>query len=159
MRFSAIALPVRRAGMPTVVIPLTPEGAVVEALVGVSKPREAMLQAAGDAIPPAIPVRLLVDTGATGTCVEIGLLTPLGLTPTGSGPMHTASTAGTPVVCPQYDVSIIMPTVPVACCFAATPVFECQPLAGSIQGLLGRDILDRCILTYNPHSRVVTLSL
>ncbi len=143
--------------MPTLHAQLTPEGAVVDVLIGVSNPRAQALQAAGQAIPPPIHVRLLIDTGASGTCVVSGLLAPLGLTPRGQVSIWTPSTGTTAVHCDQYEVSITLLHHGINFIIPTCSLTECQPLGGTIQGLLGRDILAHCLLTY--HGQVGWFSL
>jgi hypothetical protein len=130
---------------------MTPDGPVVDAFIGVSAPRMAMLQAAKQPIPNVIPLRMLIDTGASGCCVNAGLLAPLGLSPSGSIAVHTPTTGGAPVNCNQYDVGIMIPHQQSPFVIPAIPVTECSPLFGNIQGLIGRDILSICMfLFYGP---------
>src|SRR5262245_25637834 len=96
--------------MPTVIIQLTGEGAVVEALVGISRPRADAMQSAGQQVPQPISLRLLIDSGASITSIQQGLLGPLNLQPTGSISLHSVTTGNNPVSCDQYDVSILLPT-------------------------------------------------
>ena len=112
-----------------------------------------MLQGAGQPVPKPFQARALVDTGASCTCVDPEVLIALGLSPTGSTPMHTPSTGDAPVDVDQYDVGLIIPpavqgqpplvfgTVPVA----ASKFFQAQ----GIHALIGRDILRHCVLHYN----------
>lgn len=144
--------------MPSIVVPITAEGAVIEVAVGVSQPRAAALQAANQPIPQPISLRLLVDTGASNTSVQSGLLSPLGLTPTGSISLHTPSTGANPVACDQYDVSVVFGMTPFSLGFPTVSIIECQPLIGTIQGLLGRDILNHGVLSYNSLLQSVTIS-
>jgi hypothetical protein len=145
--------------MPSVIVPIDLEGAIVEVLIGVSLPKAAALNGAGQPVPQPIKARLLVDTGASTTSIQAGMLNPLGISPTGSIAIHTASSAGTPMKCDQYDVSIVFPNgIPIDCRIPTVAISECQQLAGTIHGLLGRDILDRCVMSYNPHTGNVTLS-
>lgn len=67
--------------------------------------------------------------------------------------MNTASTGDTPVEANQYDVSLLiphtspdeyalfLPTIPVA------EMYLLGPLA--VHALIGRDVLDRCLLIYD----------
>ena len=145
--------------MPTIIIPITSEGAVVKVLVGISQPRVLALRAAGQTAPQPIPLRLLVDTGADMTSIQGGLLAPLGIAPTGSIQMYTPSTAGTPVQCNQYDVGIVYHSaIPFSWPLAIVPIFECSSFMGTYQGLLGKDILNRCVLTYNSFGLTATIS-
>src|SRR5688500_2445782 len=129
--------------MPSVVAPIGSEGPVVEVLIGLSKSRRVSLASAGRPLPSPVRARLLIDTGASTTQVVAGLLAPLGIAPSGSIFMHTPSTGLQPVPCDEYDVSILFPTaVPALWRVDDIAAAECQPLPGTIQGLIGRDILD-----------------
>ena len=137
--------------MPTVVAPITSEGAIVEILLSVSEFRARALVANSQSIPSPIRLRMLVDTGASHSCVVAGLLAPLGLSPTGSVAVHIASSSGTPVNHDLYDVGLIGPDAqPTPWAFPICPISECLPLHGTIQGLLGRDIIDQTVMVYNP---------
>jgi hypothetical protein len=73
------------------------------------------------------------------------------MTPTGTIQMHTASSGALPVNCDVYDVGIYFPDVlPGGYFLPALPVNECPRLFGPINGLLGRDVIDRSVMTYNP---------
>jgi hypothetical protein len=145
--------------MPSIIAPLTHDGAIVEVLVGVSHHRAMMLQARQLPIPEPIRLRLLVDTGASCTNIAQGCLDALGSESTGSTQIHTASSGTTPVDCDEYDVSMVFPdSLPAPWGIASLTVIECLPLDGPIDGLLGRDILNGAILTYNPFANVVTIS-
>jgi hypothetical protein len=134
--------------MPIHYYQMTADGPVVDALIGVSAARMAMLQATKQPIPNAVPIRMLIDTGASGCCVNAGLLSPLGLNPTGIIAVHTPTTGGAPVNCNQFDVGILIPHPQSPFFVPVIPVMECQPLFGNIQGLLGRDVLSICQFIY-----------
>ena len=93
--------------MPTLILPITNDGSIVEALVGPSHQRTMALLALKQPVPPPVRVRLLIDTGATSTSISQGLLISLKLVTTGTVQLHTASSAGIPVDCEQYDVSLV----------------------------------------------------
>ena len=122
------------------------------ASVGVSAPRQAALKAAGHPIPPRVRVEALVDTGASCTCVDPSILAQLGLSPTGTVPILTPSTGGTSHAADQYDISLtitardpsdslVRDTIPVV----AAELLSAQGFAV----LLGRDILQTCLLVYD----------
>lgn len=80
--------------------------------IGVSAARAQALVAAHQPIPPMQTVQGLIDTGASGTCVDPLVLAALQLDPTGSIPMLTPSTGNTPVDTDTYDVSVFIASAP-----------------------------------------------
>jgi hypothetical protein len=112
----------------------------------------AALQAANSPVPAPVPIRALVDTGASCSCVDPSVLTSLGLTPTGSARINTPSNGSEPVDLPQYDVALIIPPATPGqspLIFPIIPVVASQLRAQGIEALIGRDILSHCILVYN----------
>lgn len=126
---------------------------MVSALVGVSTARAAALKAAGQDIPKPMSVRGLIDTGASGTCIDPSVLTALGLTPTGVVSVCTPSTGTTSIQKEQFDVAIMVP--PAVQTHAPLIIHNIPVLAAELlqaQGfhaLIGRDILGGCLLTYD----------
>jgi hypothetical protein len=70
--------------VPHFTLSLGPNGPVLNAIVAVSQERNAALVAAGQPAPKPQPIRALVDTGASATCVDPSVLAALSLTPTGT---------------------------------------------------------------------------
>jgi hypothetical protein len=138
--------------MPHFTLQVSADGPVATAYVQLSGPRRKALEEVGQPIPEAIPIRALVDTGASCTCVDPVVMKKLQIAPTGSVPMHTPSTGQTPHHADQYDVTIIIPG---ASAGDAPLIFETISVVGTdlavqgIDALIGRDILSRCILHYN----------
>ena len=118
------------------------------------------MTAAGLPVPQYVTGTFLLDTGASGTCVDPGLVAPLGLTPTGNVQMQTPSTAGTPVTCSLFDISMYIPGTGQTAGFMieAIPVIEAGLRAQGIDGLLGRDVLDRCTFICNGSAGMFTLA-
>lgn len=144
--------------MPILNLPLSPDGAILDVLIGVSEPRRQALAVAGQQIPPPIPIRALVDIGATTTSIVASILQPLGITPTGSIPVSTSLTGSSPVPCNQFDISLILMHPILSRIFGVVPVIECQPLSPSFQALLGRDLLAHCLLVYNGQGGTFSLA-
>lgn len=136
-------------------------GPVVNVLVLPSQPRQQALKEAGDEVPGATQGVFLIDTGASATVVDPGLIAPLNLVPTGAVMCHTPSTDGAPVSRDQYDVMLVIPGagpgVP-AWVIPAIPVMESHLASQGIQGLIGRDLLDRAILVYNGPIQLFSLA-
>jgi hypothetical protein len=136
-------------------------GPILNAGVLVSEPRAAALKAAGQAIPQMVPIRALVDTGAGCTCVDPTVLSSLRLTPTGNVPINTPSTGATPHSADQFDVALFIPGPPnsIPLNFQTIPVVAAELLATQgFHALIGRDILDNCVLIYNGGMRQFTLA-
>ncbi len=147
--------------MPSINVQISAHGPIVDAFVGISNARLQALLAAGIVPPPPQPVRLLIDTGASMTNVCSSVMANLGMSPTGQINVLTPSTGGTPVQMDTYDVNLYfgfpgrnipvhtVPTVPIVC-----TDFQAQ----GIQGLIGRDILQKSVLIYNGEVGISTLS-
>lgn len=139
--------------MPHFTLHLLQNAPIVRAVISVSQARAAALTAAGKAIPSMIPVQALVDTGASSTCLDPYVISTLELTPTGSVPCHTPSTGSQPAMMNQYDVGIIIPgPTPTHAPFivGTLPVVETALFtAQGFHALIGRDILQHCVLIYN----------
>lgn len=119
------------------------------------------MQKAGLPVPSMVQGTFLVDTGASGTCVDPRLVAPLGLTPSGSVSMQTPSTNGVPVVCSQYDVSVYIPGADANAggfFIPALPILETGLSSQGIDGLIGRDIINRCTMIYNGSAGMFTLA-
>lgn len=120
------------------------------------------LQAHNVAVPAPYVIRALVDTGASFTSVEPQVLSRLGLTPTGTIDIvtpstgqgfHTADTYDVDFVIAgpnQQDSPLVLRNLRVAACELS--------LRQGIHALIGRDILERCILVYNGTTRAFTLA-
>ena len=94
--------------------------------------------------------------------MDQSVLQALGLTPTGSVQMNTPTTGQAPVTTMQYDVGLLIPSgtqgsPPLV--FPTIGVAATDLTAqGGLQALIGRDILDRCILIYNGTQEFFTLA-
>jgi len=131
----------------------SPQGPILLAYIGVSEARAAALVLAGQPIPAPQQIRALVDTGASGTCVDPSVLQALALTPTGNAVVNTPTTGQQPQQADAYDVSLFVPgslatdtplTIP------TLQIISAELLAQQgFHALIGRDVLAGCILVYN----------
>lgn len=147
--------------MPHFTLAIDPRGGpLLTAVIGVSEPRSAALVAANQPVPAFVPVRGLVDTGASLTCVDPIILTGLGLTPSGSTLCHTPTTGAAPAPKDLYDVSlrIYAELNEPSLYFPTLAVMESDLFAAQgIHALIGRDVLAGCFLNYNGSLRQYTL--
>lgn len=145
--------------MPSINLPVQqPAGPLIQVIVGVSAPRHRALTAAGKPIPAPVSGTFLIDTGASGTCVDPALVAPLGIPPSGSVAIQTPSTAGGVHQCNQYDVMLFIPDGNGGHFIEVMPILETSLKNQGIDGLLGRDVLQNCVFIYNGTSGQFTLS-
>jgi hypothetical protein len=146
--------------MPSINVSIGAAGPLINLLIGISLPRSTAMKAAGLPVPTYVHGTFLIDTGASCTCVDPYLVAPLSLVPTGSVPIQTPSTAGRPHMCNQYDASLFFPNAGAASGFFidALPVIETELRGQGIDGLIGRDVLDRCTLIYNGTAATLCLA-
>jgi hypothetical protein len=141
-------------------LPISPDGPLLDILVGVSHPREEALKAASQPIPAPVPVRALIDTGASCSCLDSQIITRLALTPTGSIPGHTPSTGTTPYNFSQFDISLIIPlqSPTLIIRFACVPIIAADLASQGLQALIGRDILRLSLFVYDGQEGIFTIS-
>ena len=145
--------------MPCVNLQILPLGPVIDIHVGISTPRKEAMQLAGITPPAPVPCRLLIDTGASCTCVDTWIINALSITPSGFTTIHTPSTnADSNHQCNQYDVFLSILHHELSRFFHVTPVIESNFSHQGIDGLLGRDILESCVFIYNGELGIYTLS-
>ena len=147
--------------MPSINLTITPGGPHITVLIALSAPHRDALIAAGKTPPVPAVGTFLIDTGASGTAVDPQLVASLALTPKGAVMVQTPSTNGQPVACPTYDVMLIIPSGDPAVqplFIEALPVMEASFKSHGIDGLLGRDVLSKCVLIYNGTSGSYVLS-
>ena len=135
--------------MPHLATQISVGGPIIDVKVGVSRERRLVLEAAKQPVPGPIQIRALVDTGASCTNIDPDVFSQLGLTPTGVATVHTPSTGTAGHVTNQYDVSLVLLHPKLSFTFFAIPVIESQLAIQGIQGLLGRDVLAKCLLVYD----------
>ena len=145
--------------MPCVNLQIIPLGPVIDIHIGVSAPRKEALELAGITPPDSVICRLLIDTGASCTCIDPWVIDALGIAPSGFTTIHTPSTnADSNHQCSQYDVCLCIPHPGISRYFYAIPVIETNFAHQGIDGLLGRDVLANCVFIYNGELGFYTLS-
>ena len=140
--------------MPYFTLQVDPSGRpMVNAVIHPSQARVAALKAAGQPTPHGIPVRALIDTGASGTCIDPMILQALSLTATGVVAVNTPTTGVTPVNQDQYDIGLIIPgpsQTHVPLFVGNLPVLAAELFqAQGFHALIGRDVLSMCLMTYD----------
>jgi predicted aspartyl protease len=127
-------------------------GPVVDMRVWIGGPVEQVLKKADSKVPPPVPVKGMIDTGATGSVIQPTIAQTLGLQPVGVVSISTPSSMNVP--CYQYVVRLILPNNVVVEALAIE-----APLHGQqIQCLIGRDVLAHGVFVYTGYINQFTLS-
>jgi hypothetical protein len=104
---------------------------------------------------PAVRSLMLVDTGASGSAVDLEVIEKLGLQPTGAISIATPSHTHHDVL--TYDIDLIIEQNQFH--LADVPVFATGLNNQGIHGLIGRDVLRHMLLVYNGYSGHFTLAV
>ncbi len=106
-----------------------------------------------------VPVRGLIDTGASCSCVDVGVVTSLGLDPSGSVTVHTPSTMGIAIQKLTYDASIVFGDGKPHPRTYTLDLIETALASQGFELLIGRDILARCVpITTDPTESSISAS-
>ncbi|MGH6677385.1 MAG: aspartyl protease family protein [Bradyrhizobium sp.] len=146
--------------MAAVTLPITAAGALVDALVDISPPRQRALAVAGKPIPAPVAVRALVDIGASCTFIDLWVVQALSLTPTGTSSILTAASGTTAHPCHRYDISlgVVMANQQTHSLPSVISAIDAGLAAHGFQLILGRDVLAHGRLFYDGKGQIFTLS-
>lgn len=123
-------------------------GPLLDILIGVSEPRRRAMAARGLIPNPDLRLTFIIDTGADTTMVNEQHMRTLGIGPRGTRDILTATSDEKPTACNTYDVQFKLvtfgdgPLVVPAMEVIGRPLFN-----HSIDGMIGRDILNRVVLS------------
>lgn len=137
--------------MPHLTLQISSRGPIVEMWVLASLPRIDALKHANKPLPSPVQTRALIDTGADCTAIDSTVLHQLGITPTGTTPIHTPSTQGSPHIALQFDVGIafVHPVSTSSLHIGSIPVIQADTANQGFGALIGRDVLSRCLFVYD----------
>ena len=135
-------------------------GPIIQVQFEVPTALASILQKNNIPIPSPIEGAALIDTGATLTSIDVGILTRLGINPVG---VANVGTAGGPQRQSIYPARITFPGT-------ALPGFELHHVMGcNLKGqtvkdqmplcaLIGRDVLSRAVFVYNGSAGMFSIS-
>jgi len=144
--------------VPTITSEISSQGALLDIFLDISQARKVTLKTAGRPYPQPIKVKALIDTGASCTCVDPSVIQALDITPTGAGAVSTPLTGESPQICNKYDITVLLVHPEIQYQIGAIPVLETKVFGQGIQALIGRDVLSKCLLTYNGNIDQYTIS-
>ncbi len=139
---------------------ITAEGAVVDLLVGVSDRRAELLRRHNFPVPPAVPLRAVLDSGSAVTVVGLSIFQQLGVEALNAVPIATPSTPrDDPHYALVFDASLALvangrPHAIPGIRVLATDQFDARDRAGAI---VGTDVLNRCHFLYLGPERTFSL--
>ena len=135
----------------------TSAGPVIDIFVGVGAKMLDRYAECGLTPPPPLPVRGLIDTGATLSGVSRTIMSHLGLTPDGIVNVH--SSAGGIVAIPKdsFEVCAYIWNPVSQYLVGSLTVTDYLPTSSEIDALIGWDILRHCDFTSNRDTGVFTL--
>ena len=139
---------------------LTKDGPIIPVEVSVPAPLEQFLIQRNVAVPPPVSGYALIDTGAGITGIHQPVLDQLSLIPIDTIQLQTPSSIDTAFV---YPTRVAFPSLQLSNVSLSRVVgnqLGWQTSQGNeVIMLLGRDLLQNCLLIYNAKSDSVTLSL
>ena len=138
--------------MPSLILPIEAEGALVEIEVGWAKARAQAARLAGQPIPPPLQLRALIDTGAATACLDSAYVRQLGL-PLGGLALANVPALGGAMFASEHDahVTVLHPSGQHALNLVVTDLLVLDLDLGALgyQALLGRDVLAGCRMLYD----------
>jgi predicted aspartyl protease len=134
---------------------LMQRGPVIPVVISPDQTFAAALQAASKPIPQPVTGFALVDTGATTTCIDATVAQKMGLAPSGTAKLSSVSHEGTQ--CLTYPVQLFFPAWNVG--LQAARAMGVTIANQGIIALVGRDLLQNCVLVYNGADGSFTLAL
>ena len=136
-------------------IALTQRGPCVQIAVSIAQPVAEQLLQRGETLPNMVSGVGLIDTGASSTCVDIDMVTSLGIQPTDFVMVASASHEETKQG--VYPITFQIVGLPIG--INALRSIGAPLKAQGIQLLIGRDVLQHCTLFYNGIVGQFTLSI
>lgn len=130
---------------------LTVDGPTLEITIGLGEAAADARVKADEAVPTPVVASGLIDTGASITAVQQGVLAPLNLHPVGVVQINSPTSHNVP--CALYAVRLTLPNG-----WVDVTVVETLLPGQNVQVLIGRDVLHYGLLVYNGLSGHFTLA-
>ena len=147
--------------MPLITGTIDDDGATITVLVGVSRNREKRLLSVGHPVPAKQPLRVQVDTGSFITAMPSTIFRGLEVERFAVIPVRTPSTKpGQPHMADQFDVSLTLVTGMTQVLIPSVHAIASEDFDGEgrVQGIIGRDVLARCVFNYSGPDRMFGLA-
>lgn len=133
--------------MPHIAARFNSSGPILDVWLAVSAPRRRVMVANGKHPASAMKLQFIIDTGADTSMVADQHMRSLGIGPRGSREILTATSEARPTACDTYDVELSLKTLGDAPFVMPALEILGRPLFNlSVDGMLGRDVLDHLVL-------------
>jgi hypothetical protein len=137
---------------------VSPRGLFVDVEVGVSIGRRAQLWKKSRDVPPAVFATFIIDTGADTSMVDDQIMRTLGLSAVNQRKVVTSQSKGIAELCEVYDIGLeVLNRGFASWCIPTLPVLARPLMDHSLSGMLGRDVLDTVVLTYDGPLKTFTI--
>ena len=144
--------------MPFLNASIQEDGLIVTVGIALSTARAEALKRAGLAPVAPIWVTALLDTGASCSVIDTSVVRSLKLIQAGTVEGHTPSTSANLQTYNLYDVCLAFAKPQVKIMSLNLPVAEASLVSQGFLALIGRDVLQHCLLVYNGPSKAFSLS-
>jgi hypothetical protein len=144
--------------MPALTGQLGPWGPTIDLKVMQSHQWADALRKAGQQPSPPSVVVGLIDTGASCSALDTRIVKALNLSYRGYTPIHTPSTGSGHLYLNQFDACFVLGEPHPNPLVLVLPVVECDFASQGFFALIGRDVLRRCVLTYDGPADSFTLA-
>ena len=124
-------------------------GAMVMVRIAPTARRAAILRRLGRPVVAGEEFLALLDTGASSSAIDARVARRLDLESSGFVSVHTPSTGSVSVNQDSYDATITLGAGAPGGLSVVCDVIECEFAAQGFFALIGRDVLSKCILTYD----------
>lgn len=143
--------------MPRIEGKVTERGPLIGVKIMLTSSRVEALKRAGQ--PYAAPQMILglIDTGASCSSIDKNVIAGLGLSKRGVVPIHTPSTGPAYEYRDQYDACLVVGEGQPGALVFTLPVIESELATQGFLALVGRDVLDSCVLVYDGPASKFTL--
>lgn len=134
---------------------LLQRGPVVQVTVSLGQTLAQQITQQGGTLPQPISGNGLIDTGASGTCIDDAAAQQMGLPVVNTAPMASASHAQT--LANVYPIQLTIAGLPLS--IQAPQAMGAALAAQGLLVLIGRDVLQHCTLHYNGLTGQITLAI
>jgi hypothetical protein len=144
--------------MPFLNASIQEDGLIVTVGIALSTARAEVLKKAGGSPVPPIWVTALLDTGASCSVVDSSVVRSLNLVRAGTIEGHTPSSVNPFQTFDLYDVCLAFAKPQVKIMSMNLAVAEARLAGQGFLALIGRDVLQHCLLVYNGPLKSYSLS-